>query len=100
MKILRDRDQLTVDEELVEICRRITSEGKTEDEWAEIESCDMFQSEHYCGGYDAIEQLFCFSYYSSSGKEWWFHFTLDEASHVVNGPLKYLDIYEPQNDNC
>lgn len=41
MKIV-EHIQLQVDNELKSICREIQSESKTDDEWAEIQSCDMF----------------------------------------------------------
>ena len=96
MKIVTDRPQLEIDGELVEICREIFAEGKTDDEWSEIESCDMFQSSHYCGGYDGVEQEFSFSYFEISEKEWWFQLPLADVKKVIEGELKYIDLSEPQ----
>ena len=46
------------DAEFVEICGEIHAENLTVAEWREIESDDMFQSEHFCGGFEAIEDAF------------------------------------------
>jgi hypothetical protein len=55
------------------------------DEWRLIESDDMFQTSHFCGGFDAIENAFCFSYYDKERKEFWFQIDLEEAQHIVTG---------------
>lgn len=73
-----------VDEELIGICREIVSENRTSDEWALVESGDMFQTRKYCGGYDADESAFCFSVYRDDG-EYWFQLSLDEAGRVLRG---------------
>ena len=94
MKII-SRKQLQIDEELRAICIKIQSEGKSEEEWAQIESCDMFQTEQYCGGYDSAEQGFWFSYYDKNNKEWWFEITTELLTKIINGEWQYLDLYEP-----
>lgn len=94
MKIV-EHNQLQVDDELKSICREIQSESKIDDEWAEIQSCDMFQTKKYCGGYDAIEQSFWFSYYDKNESEWWFEISLSQIRKIVDGELNYLDLYEP-----
>lgn len=83
----------SVDTEFVEICKSIISEGKSIDEWAEIESDDMFQTTNYTGGFDGTEMEFCFSVYLNS-KEYWFQLSLDEVSAVSIGHLKTLEIRE------
>lgn len=94
MKIIEHK-QLEIDNDLISLCKEIDAEGKTDDEWSEVESCDMFQSEKYCGGYDAIEQGFWFSYYDPSGKEWWFEITTASIPKIISGTLQYLDLHEP-----
>lgn len=42
-----------------------------------IESSDMFQTKNFCGGFDAIENEFCFSYYNDD-KEFWFQLSLND----------------------
>jgi hypothetical protein len=82
-----------VDEILISILRLILEEGKSDDEWAEIESDDMFQKEPYVGGYDADEEAFCFSYFSEKS-EYWFQVTLAEISEMVNGNIKEVELVE------
>jgi len=87
--------RIKVDEELVEIVKKIDAESKTSSEWGELESDDMFQSEHYVGGYDADEGAFCFSFYDESKNEFWFQFTLDEAEQILSGDLSEIDLRQP-----
>ena len=94
MKIESSHRQLEVDQEFMEICQHILGENKSFEEWDEIESDDMFQSQKYCGGYDATEQVFTFSYFESSGKEWWFQVSYEDIASVCNRGLKYLDLRE------
>lgn len=73
-----------VTEELLGLLREIVAEQKSNDEWAEIESDDMFQSESFVGGYEADEEAFTFSYYAGD-KEYWFQLTLEEVQSIVAG---------------
>jgi hypothetical protein len=75
---------ISPDRELVEICRNIAEQGRSIQEWAEIESDDMFQTQRYHGGFDAIEEAFCFSVYRADG-EYWFQFTLEQANAIAEG---------------
>ena len=52
----------------------------------------MFQSDHYCGGYDADEKAFCFSYYKSSNEEYWFQLTLSEVQAIVQRAVKEIQM--------
>lgn len=79
------RTQERPDQELRELCARIVAERLTEGEWAARESDDMFQSEHYCGGYDSDESAFCFSKYHDDGSESWFQVTLAEVNAIAKG---------------
>jgi len=60
------------------ICKEILSENKTQTEWAEIESDDMFQRGDYEGGFDATGIEFCFSVYEN-GQEYWFQSPLSDV---------------------
>lgn len=80
-----------IEKQFILICEEILAEDKTPEEWAEIESDDMFQSSSYSGGYDADEEAFCFSYYANDG-EYWFQLTLTEIDNAINGKLKELEI--------
>jgi hypothetical protein len=69
--------------ELRATCRDIVGRNWNEKVWSAHESDDEFQTEHLCGGFDATEQAFCFSWYSSNGKEYWFQFPLAEAENLA-----------------
>jgi hypothetical protein len=64
---------IQIDEQLLTFMKDIRMEAKTQSQWARIESCDWFQSDLYCGGYDADEAAFCFcfcfSYFYPAGRE-------------------------------
>jgi hypothetical protein len=81
------------DESFISICRDILSEGKTIEEWALIESSDMFQTEKYIGGFDATEMEFTFSLYED-GREYWFQMPLSNIEDVVNGRISNITISE------
>lgn len=81
---------IKVDNEFRKICETIVAENKTNEEWSDIESCDMFQSDHYCGGYESIEKEFCFSYYDENNKEYWFQLSLNEIHRITRGKIKEM----------
>ena len=70
-----------VTEELKGIFKAILDENKSLEERTQVESDDMFESEHFSGGFDATEQAFCFSLYHDE-KEYWFQLALDEVQTV------------------
>ncbi len=70
------------------IADEIIKENKSLDEWAEIESCDMFQEGNYVGGFDSVEMEFTFSYYSNDDDEYWFQLSLDDIIKVKSRELK------------
>ncbi len=82
---------LYLDDELRKLLLLIQAENKSEAEWAEIESSDMFQSQSYCGGFDAIEMEFCFSYYSKTN-QYWFQFSLDDVDDLLSSPNSKLSV--------
>lgn len=84
--------KITASEELISIFRQIVGENKTVDEWAEIESDDMFQTENYCGGFDATELAFCFSYVDKDRNDYWFQLTLDEIQNLVETELVQIEL--------
>ncbi len=87
--------ELSVPEEFREICKRIVEERKTEAQWAEEESDDTFQTKSFCGGYDADEHAFCFSYYSEDSTEYWFQLTLNEVHDVLSEEKTALHVRRP-----
>jgi len=86
--------EISVDTELQQICENIQSQSFTEDEWSARESDDEFQTKNYCGGYDADEKAFCFSYFSPQKKEYWFQFSLKEATEIFNGDIRSIPARE------
>ena len=83
--------RVPIDDALREICRMIVEKDKTEDQWAEIESDDMFQEGPFVGGYDAEESEFCFSYYANDGCEYWFQLSLEQAGQIEGGRDVHLE---------
>jgi hypothetical protein len=73
-----------VDEELLQVFRGIAGKAMTHEEWAANESDDMFQTSSYCGGFDADEMEFCFSYFDPAGQEFWFQLPLDEVERIAS----------------
>jgi hypothetical protein len=83
---------LAVDDEFRTMCREIVAEDHSEEEWSEIESDDMFQSESYVGGFEETEQAFTFSHYAPDGQEYWFQLTLGEVRAIAAGENPVLDL--------
>lgn len=79
--------RITVDDELKQICKNIVSENLNLSQWQEIESEDIFQTKHYCGGFDATENAFCLSYFNSENQELWFQLTIDEVQKILSGEI-------------
>jgi hypothetical protein len=80
-----------IGEEFVKMCQEIIAENKSPDEWAEIESDDMFQSDNYEGGFEAIEMEFCFSVFVDD-VEYWFQISLEEAERIAARLQDIVDI--------
>jgi hypothetical protein len=79
---------LTLHADFRAIATEIVDEGKTIDEWAEIESDDMFQRGAYCGGFDATEMQFTFSFFDPGGREFWFQLSLADLNEVATGRIR------------
>jgi hypothetical protein len=73
------------------ICREILEENKSENEWAEIESDDMFQEGNYEGCFDATEMEFCFSVFEN-GEEFWFQFPLNKIQSFIENVETEIEI--------
>ena len=87
---------LQVNQELLEICVQIVAAKLTPEEWAAAESSEMFQSLSFCGGYDADEEAFCFSYYDGNRKEYWFQLTLGEVEEISTAKLATINLQAPE----
>ena len=83
--------QIPANEELRQICQAITSKGLSAEQWAEIESSDMFQSTSFCGGFDADEQAFLFSWYADTQSEYWFQLSIAEAKGIASGDVPHIE---------
>ena len=81
---------LLVDEELKEICLEIVAQQWSEQQWAQSEADDWFQTERFQGGYDATEKAFCFSFHASDSGEYWFQISLAEAESIARGEQPVL----------
>ena len=84
--------KLVVNKELLEVFRNIINRNLTLAEWREIESDDEFQTENYCGGFDATENEFCFSYYNKIRTEYWFQKSLLEIQKINKGEITEFEI--------
>jgi ethanolamine utilization protein EutQ (cupin superfamily) len=82
--------KFVVEEELIDLLSKVLAEDRSEPEWAEVESDDLLQTNHYVGGFDATEMAFCFSRYDGE-IETWFQLTLDEVRSVVAGDLTTIE---------
>ena len=71
--------------ELQSICDQINRRGLSQTEWGLVESDDEFESEHFAGGFDSVEGLFCFSYFDASGGEQWFDLSLSDVEAILGG---------------
>jgi hypothetical protein len=80
--------------ELVQHCLAIAGMRRSVEEWAVFESCDQFQSPHFCGGFEADEKAFCFSYYDLNGTESWFTLSLSQAQAIAQGASVALELRE------
>ena len=89
--------QIPVDDELRSICLSIVAEGLTLDRWSQIESDDMFQSPSFCGGFDATEREFLFSWYASDSNEYWFGLSMVEVNEIADGESPEIQ-GRPSND--
>ena len=84
--------KLTVTKEFLEISREIENRKLTLSQWREIESSDDFQTKNYCGGFDATEDEFTFSYYNPDGTEYWFQLSLSKIIEINNRVVTEIDI--------
>ena len=83
-------------DELRTLCSGIMERRWNEDTWSAHESDDEFQTQHLCGGFDATERAFCFSYYSSEGTEYWFQFSLRQAELLASSKIVPLWLREAE----
>jgi hypothetical protein len=82
---------IKLDDEFRNICSEIVLEDLTELEWRKLWSSDYFQTEHFCGGFDALEKAFVFGYYAANGKQYSFLLKLSEIPDVLSGKITEVD---------
>jgi hypothetical protein len=84
-----DLIKIEVNKEFKQICEKIIRKNFNINQWSEIESPDEFQTEKYCGGFDATEMEFCFSYYREK-EEYWFQLSLTNIERIKNMEIEFL----------
>ena len=77
--------QVPISDELRSIADQIERENISESDWADREACDTFQTKSFCGGYDADERAFLFSWYASDGHEYWFALSREDVRSIASG---------------
>lgn len=82
---------LKLDDEFIQIARIISSESLSEEDWKKIDASDLFQTDHYCGGFDSLENAFTFSLYKND-QEYWFQLTLKQIQEICDGSLKNVNM--------
>lgn len=83
--------RIPIDNDLMLICKEIVDDDNSEEAWAGMESGDMFQQGRYCGGFDADDMFFAFSY-DDEGEQWCLSLTLKEVQEVVAGIKKEVQV--------
>jgi len=84
--------KLIANNELLEIFNDILNRKLTLTQWSEIESCDEFQTDNFCGGFDATEMEFCFSYYDKNKTEYWFQKSMNEIKEIISRKVTEFEI--------
>jgi hypothetical protein len=86
---------LPIDAEMRALCAEILAWMRDEPEWRDEESSDMFQSGHYCGGWESDEDAFTFSHYDADGHEDWFNLTPADIEAAATGRLVSVEVRPP-----
>ena len=83
--------KIKVTEEFIGIVQEISDQDYDLKEWDEVSSSDMFQTDHFCGGFEGAEGEFTFSFFDESGDEYWFQFPLTDVPKILEGKIISLD---------
>lgn len=81
---------IKIDDDFRSIADEIIIANNTVDQWAQLESDDMFHAGLFEGGFDETERAFCFSYENDAG-EFWFQLTLYEIERVSRGEITEIE---------
>ena len=87
-----------LNDEFKTICHEIVAEHKTEEDWKKLWCSDYFQTEHFCGGFDALENAFVFGYYADDGEQYSFLIKLNEIQDVLDGRITEIDAVSENDD--
>ena len=86
---------IEVNSELRQILQEILDSRFSEQDWANHESDDWFQTDHFIGGFDADSRLFGFSHYGPDGSEVWFFFSLAEVPDLLDAENGSIPCFLP-----
>ena len=91
-----DPMEIPISPELESICFQIMVKDLTPAQWSENESTDMFQNDEFCGGFNAVENMFCFSYFTENDIEYWFQLSLFDAIQIAKGKELQIVAYSSE----
>ena len=83
--------EYAIDDELRTICRELERDERTLEAWADVESSDWFQTAHYCGGFDATEMAFTFTFRRDDA-DYCFSLILEQAFGVAAGRITSISL--------
>ena len=83
---------IPIDTDLRAIAKEILAMRKTQSDWAEIESDDLFQMGQWSGGYDAHELAFTFSYWDGDEREYWCVLKLSQMASIASGATNSVQL--------
>lgn len=95
--MIKNPRPLDVDEELVEIAKEIVDQDWSIQDWAAHESGDWFQTENYCGGFEADDENtgeFAFAKFPGTPEEFWFLFPYSSAKGIAEGTITQVQAYD------
>lgn len=95
--LLENPRQIPVDDELRGIAQEIVDQRWTIQDWAAHESGDWFQTQNYCGGFEADDENtgeFAFAKYPATKREFWLSFPYDAASGIADGTIATVLAYD------
>jgi len=89
--------KIPVDGNLEKYVRKI-AENPDLEYWRDHESPSWFQDEKLNGGFDALDDVFGFSFRPKDGVEYWFQFSIEEATRAANGEIIAFQLYQGEVD--
>jgi len=83
--------RVKIDPELIRVCQQIQAMDRSEEEWTECESVDMFQTDSLCGGFDACDRLFTFGRYEDGEEVYAIQISLDQVPLITRGIMRAVE---------